>query len=146
MVEGEKATKAVAAKTQQAAAAKRATLEMFLSRKPHEAEFKFNLGDDEVTMLFRSVGSVAYDKMLDRCPPTKEQVADGSAYNPDEFMPLLLSKVCIDPAFTLAEWKSIFSSESYGRGEVSELFFSAVGVCNRQLGMTVVNPTGSDSE
>lgn len=129
--------------------AKRATLDMFLQRKPYEAEFEVALGadpDEKVTMLFRSISSVEYDKLIDRCPATKEQLAENASYDQEKFMPMLLSRVCVDPALDQAEWKQILTSDNYGRGEVNELFYSAVGVCNRQLGMAMVNPTGPASE
>lgn len=139
-------TKAVAGAAAQRAKAKRATFEMFMDRKPFEAEFTLDLGGQQVSMLFRSIGSVEYDKLLDRCPPSKEQLAENSAYDQEKFMPMLLSRVCVEPSLEVDEWKKIMTSNSYGRGEVNELFFTAVGVCNRQLGMAVVNPTGPASE
>lgn len=143
------ATAAVAGQEAQRREAKRATFERFMDRKPFEAEFQLALGADPLeldTLLFRSIGSVAYDKLIDDCPPTKEQLANNATYNQDKFMPSLLAKVCVDPLLSVEQWSKIIGSENYGRGEVNELFFSAVGVCNRQLGMAVVNPTGPVSE
>lgn len=138
-------TKALKQKNQQRTSAKRATLEMFQARKPYEAELEFDLGDGMVSMLYRAIGSIEYDKLIDLCPATKEQQADGGAYDQVKFMPLLVSKVCIEPAFSLQEWTEIFNSERFSRGEVGELFYTAVSVCTRQLGMKLINPTESDS-
>jgi hypothetical protein len=136
----------VKAKNAQRVAAKRATLQMFKDRKPYEADFELELDGETVLVSMKAIGAKDYDKLVDQCPATREQIAENASYDQTKFMPLLLSKVCQDPAFTFDEWKDIFGGTNYGRGEISELFFTAVNVCNRQLGMKLINPTGSDSE
>lgn len=138
-------TKVVAAKAAQREAAQRATLDMFLTRTPVEQEFEFDLGAGKVSLLYRAVGAKEYDKLIDLCPATKAQAANDMSVDEDKFRPLLLSKVVAEPAFTQQEWKQILDSPNIGRAEAGELYFTGVQICNRQLGMTGINPTESDS-
>lgn len=139
--------KAVAAKAGQRQLAKRATLEMFMERPPAEQDFEFEISPGQtVSMHFKGIGARDYDRLIDQCPATKDQQADGASYDQDKFMPALLNKVCDDPEWSVAEWRqAVFENKAFGRGEVTELFYAAVGVCNRPLGMKAINPTESGS-
>jgi hypothetical protein len=109
----------------------RATFEKFKKKKNIEREIVFDLGDEQVSMLFRAIGSTEYDKIIAKCPPTYEQKAAGATYNIDTFGPIILSKVCIDPEMTKDEWTELWNSPNWNRGEIVQLFYVATELCNR---------------
>lgn len=125
----------VAAQEAQRRAAKRATLEGLRGKRRAEKEFSLvlNEGEDPVSFLFRSIGAQAYDRLITKCPPTKEQQADGGAYDQNRFAPLLLAAVCVEPVLDEAEWREIWESPDWNRGEVMALFWAAVELCNKGL-------------
>jgi hypothetical protein len=127
---------ALETKTAQRSQAKRATFAKLKNKKRAEREFTAELGGDPATLLYRAIGATAYDKLLTRHPPTKEQLADGAAFNSNTFAPALLAQVCVDPALDATEWGEIWNSEDWNRGEVSELFWNAVELCNKGLELT----------
>lgn len=129
---------AQAARATQRAASKRATVDLLRSKRRAEREIKFALTTEtgktqEVTLLFRSIGSVQYDELLTKNPPKTDQKAEGASYNIHSFAPALLSKVCVDPEMTPEEWTEIWNSEAWNRGEVMQLFFAAVELCNQGM-------------
>lgn len=125
---------------EQRAAAKRATLEQLLAKQPAYDDFTTKLpgADAPVSFLFVSIGHVDYDKLITKCPPTTEQLAQGESYNLDKFAPLLLAAVCQEPVLDVDEWGQVWSSTAWNRGESMALFGRAVELCNRGLD---VNPT-----
>lgn len=128
----------VAARNEQRDASKRATFDLLKMKPRAEREVLLKIpGEDgeiqELSMLFRAIGSQEYDKLLSKNPPTLEQKADGSAYNVNTFGPSLLSKVCIEPDMDTAQWTVIWNSPDWGRGEVMQLFLVAVELCNKGL-------------
>lgn len=142
MATGSTGAKTTQAKAEQRELARRVTLEMFKDRKSFEVDYEFELDGEKVSIHMKAIGSVAYDKLVDACPATKEQIAENASFDQPKFMPLLLSKVVTDPVLTQAEWRTLLTeAENYGRGEVGELFYTAVNVCNRNLGLTLVGPT-----
>ena len=117
------------------AAQKRATLELLRSKKPREKEitvlWPVEDGEtEEVSFLFRSIGAQAYDKLVGKYPPTMEQRADGASFDLHRFAPALLAQVCAEPKLTEAEWKSIWDSPDWNRGEVMQFFAQAVELCS----------------
>jgi hypothetical protein len=122
--------------------AKRATFEKLKAKKRAELEFTTKLtteaGIEEMSFLYRAIGAQDYDRLLTKYPPTTEQKANGSNYNMNTFAPALLSRVCIEPVLDEAEWAEIWNSAAWNVGELSNLFWSAVELCNRGLD---VNPT-----
>lgn len=130
--------KALEGQSVQREASKRATFDLLKSKPRAEREvlLKIPNGDGEIqelSMLFRAIGSQEYDKLLGKNPPTLEQKAEGSAYNVNTFGPALLSKVCIEPDMDAAQWTTIWNSPDWGRGEVMQLFLVAVELCNKGL-------------
>ena len=124
-------------RTQQSESAKRATFDLLKSKPRAEREVLLRLpsgdGFEELTMLFRSIGSQDYDKLLTKNPPTQEQKAEGGSYNVNTFGPGLLSRVCIDPDMSVKEWSEIWNSPDWNRGEMMQLFHVAVELCNKGL-------------
>ncbi len=132
---------AVASKGAQRKNAKRATFAKLKGKKPQQDEFEADLDGETVSFLFRSVGAGEYDKLVTKFPPTTEQKANGDAFDLNRFAPALLAKVSIEPTMEVDEWAEIWTSDAWGRGEVSALFWGAVNLCNKQMDL---NPTVAD--
>lgn len=132
--------KAVAAKNGQRQSAKRATLEMLQSKRARSKEFEVVLtpGEDPVSFEFRALGSMAYDEMLSKHPPTPQQLASNAQFNINTFAPALLAAVCRDPEMSPSQWKEIWTSPEWNRGEVTALFWTAVDLCNEGVDLTPI--------
>lgn len=128
---------AVAAKAQQRKAAKRATLDLLRGKKPRRLEFNVALGEDEVSFLYVAIGSIAYDALLTKHPPTDEERLAGAGFHAETFAPALLARVCREPEIDEAGWAEIYKSDAWGRGEFASLFWRAQDLCNEQV---PVNP------
>lgn len=111
--------------------ATRATFEKFKTKKRIEREIAFELNGEDVSMLFRAIGSTEFDKLIAKSPPTYEQKSNGAQYNVDTFGPALLAKVCIDPEMSKEEWIEVWNSENWNRGEILQMFYIANELCNR---------------
>jgi hypothetical protein len=112
----------------------RATLARLLSKAPQEKEVKVLLpvgaGEtEESSLLFRSIGAKEWDSLVSKHPPTPDQRADGQPFNTNTFGPALLSRVCIEPEITESDWKEIWDSPDWNRGEVATLYGEAVNLC-----------------
>lgn len=94
-------------------------------------------GDDdaveELTLRVRAIGQQAYDALLAEHPPTKKQKESGDSYNIETFCPALISKSLVEPTLTYDEARELWTSETWSRGELTELFFSCVDVNNKGL-------------
>lgn len=123
---------------------KRASLDILTSKRQVEKEVTVVVpGDDgpeEMTMLFRSIGSKEYDRLVTNCPPRPDQKKEGATYDIDKFGPELISRVCVDPVMTIEDARAIWNSEHWNRGEIWDLFSNAVEVCTNGL---EVGPTSS---
>jgi hypothetical protein len=123
---------------------KRASLDILTSKRQVEKEVTIVVpgedGPEEMTLLFRSIGSKEYDRLVTSCPPRADQKREGSSYDIDKFGPELISRVCVDPVMTVEDARAIWNSEHWNRGEVWSLFSSAVEVCTNGL---EVGPTNS---
>lgn len=131
-------TEELESRTNQSNNSKRATFDLLKSKPRAEREVVLRLpsGDgeyEELSMLFRAIGSQDYDKLLTKNPPTQEQKADGGSYNVNTFGPALLSKVCVEPDMDQKQWAEIWNSPDWNRGEMMQLFLVAVELCNRGL-------------
>lgn len=121
------------ARSVQRNASKRASLDLMLGKKKQEKELILVLNDEELSFHFRAIGAQEYDKLLAKHPPTMDQRADGSVYNINTFAPALLAKVCDDPDLEPDEWLKVWLSPEWGRGELMQIFGTAVQVCNSGL-------------
>ena len=131
-------TDVIEAREEQRKASKRATFDILKSKKPMEKTVSFSITDDdgeenEVELLFRAISHVEYDRIQAKCPPTMEQRSQGEPFNVEEFAPALLTKVVVDPDLSIKEWKEIWSSNAWSRGECAQLFAEAVNICTRGL-------------
>lgn len=122
--------------------ARRASLDLLRSKSRAQQEYEFEMetpeGKVKATFLFRAVSAAEWDRLITDNPPTTAQRGEQQTYNPDTFCPALMSKVCIDPQMNAAEWGELWNSPDWNKGELSELFWAAAGLCNRGLD---VNPT-----
>lgn len=116
-----------------AAKSNRATLKALMSKKPREKEVTLTLpGEEEpVTFLFRSIGARDWESLVSKNPPTSSQRADGQPFNTDTFPPALLASVCVDPAISEEDWKEIWGSPDWNRGEIADLYGEAVALCTQ---------------
>lgn len=126
---------AQAAKRRQSTASKRATLDLLRSKKRLEKEMTVLLpvGDgktEEVSFLFQSIGAQEWDRLVAKFPPTAEQRAEGASFNMHTFAPALLARVCVDPELTEEDWKEIWNSPDWNRGEVVQFYVTAVELCS----------------
>lgn len=123
---------AVQAKAAQKDQAKRATLAMLKGKKPKREEFTAPIGDDDtrVSFLYVAIGAREYDALLTKNPPTAEQKVAGASFNMDTFAPALLAVVCREPSASVAEWTEIWTSDEWGRGELTDMFWKAVNLCS----------------
>lgn len=135
-------TKVLEVQNDQREKAKRATQSLLKGKRRAAQEFTVQLetegGVEEVSFLFRALGGSQWDDLITANPPTKEQRVDGASYNPNTFAPALLALVCQEPRLDEQEWTEIWNGGEWSKGELSELFWGAVGLCNKGLD---VNPT-----
>lgn len=128
---------------------KRATLDRLRSKKAREKTVEVELPLDgsgaveKAELLFRSIGSAEYDRLVTQFPPTPAQKKEGSTYNLDKFAPALLANVCVDPKMTPEEAEELWTSDAWNRGELFNLFREAVDLCVTGIS---VDPTVPASE
>lgn len=129
--------KVAESRAKQSAQSKRATLEQLRGKQASTSEFTLYLDGDgshaEVTMAYRAIGSVEYDKLVSKHPPKPEQRVEGASFNIDTFAPALISRVCTEPEMTETDAKEIWDSPDWSRGDLMVLFRNAVDLCNRGL-------------
>lgn len=129
---------------------KRATLDRLKTKKAREKTVVLELPieDDtdgaveKVELLFRSIGSAEYDKLVTQFPPTPAQKKEGAVYNLDRFAPALLAAVVADPQMSVEDATELWTSEAWNRGELFSLFREAVDIC---ISGVPVDPTESAS-
>lgn len=128
-------TEVVQARSAQRKASKRATFDLLASKKRAERELTVLLPveggkTEEVSFLFRAIGARDWDKLVSKFPPTTEQRADGASFNMHTFAPALLAATCADPEMSEAQWKEIWESPDWNRGEIIQLYATAVDLCS----------------
>ena len=121
-------------KNKQSEASKRATFDMFLNKKRAQQEIVIKIPDGEdISMLFKALSTNEYDKIITDNPPTTAQKADGMIYNEHTFGPAILAAVCAEPDMSDKQWREIWNSDDWSKGEMTELFIIAGRLCNRGL-------------
>lgn len=121
--------------TAQRDTAKRATFDKLKSKPRSEDEFTAKINGESMSFLFRSIGARQYDKLIDECPASTEQLAAGDQFDLDKFAPELLARVCAEPELTAAQWAEIWKSPDWSRGETGQLYNRAMMLCMRGLDM-----------
>lgn len=120
----------VKAKVEQSEAAKRATADLFQSKKPYEEEKILKIDGEEVTILLRSIGRKKYDALLTECPPSTAQRAKGESYDQEKFAPKLMARVVVDPEMSEVDWRNLWNDDNWNRAELGDIFYACVGVCS----------------
>lgn len=126
------------ARSKQAQASKRATLDRLKNKPRATTEFSIYLlnedgGKDEVTLKYQAIGAQAYDKLVAKHPPKPEQRAEGASFNMDTFAPALIAACCLEPEMSGEDAKAIWTSDDWSRGDLMVLFRNAVELNNRGI-------------
>lgn len=114
-----------------------ATVEDLLSKPARTQDVVITVpgekGDVELLLKLRAVSASAYDRLLADHPPTKEQSAEGSGYNPDTFAPAIIAAVVREPQLSEDQAIQIWNGDEWSRGELRDLFMACVNLCARGL-------------
>jgi len=124
---------------------KPATFKALISKPPRTKDVILKVPDEdgnviEHVLTLRAIGSKAYDTLVSMHKPTPEQKNEGAAYNPDTFGPALISACSLNPHLTPNEAKELWDSDEWSRGEVMDVFSSAVEVCSKGLDVPFTEP------
>jgi len=130
--------KVAEARAKQSDASKRDVLNLLKSKRPATKEFTIYLTDEdgeqvEVTLKYRAIGSVEYDKLVAKHPPKNEQRVEGASFNIDTFAPALIARCAVEPEMSLKDAEDIWNSPDWSRGDLMVLFRNAVDLNNRGL-------------
>jgi hypothetical protein len=115
---------------------------------------------EEVTVVFtfRDIGRKKYDDLVGAHKPSAEQKKEYKenggqgvlAYDPETFVPALISACASDPEIPLEEAEQI--AEEWGEGDIEALFFGAMAACKERTSvplskkdteMTRISPSNS---
>jgi hypothetical protein len=86
--------------------------------------------EDKVVFVFRDPGRKKFEDLVETHPPSDEQKKDDYNWDPEGFIPALLTLCAIDPK--LSEKDSMEIYDEWGRGDVEALFNAALQVCLEQ--------------
>lgn len=120
--------KAVETKAKQRAKSKRATFDKLKNKKLAEREIILHIDGEPMTVLIRAIPMRAYDDLLDKHPPTKDQKALGAAWNTDTFPPAVFAAVSVDPDLSYDEALELWESENFSRGDLAYLWEQSIDV------------------
>jgi len=90
-------------------------------------------GSEEGTLAtydikLKAIGSEEYDLLVAKHKPTPKQKNEGRQYNPDTFIPALLSACLEEPQLTAAQVDQIFKSGAWSTGELNTLVGEAINL------------------
>lgn len=100
----------------------RATLEQLLAKPPRTVSVEVSVGDAKASMLFRALGSKAYDDLIAEHPPSKKDKEDGGVWNSTTFPPALIAESSVEPKINGDEAMKIWESPDWSRGELYDVF------------------------
>ena len=87
-----------------------------------------------IELTLTSISANEYDELLAEHPPTKEQKEqDGAGYNADTFAPAIIAAVVSEPKLTVEQATEIWTSKTWSRGELRDLFIGCVNLCSKGL-------------
>lgn len=119
------------AQAKQRTANKRATFDLLKRKELPTREFDIELTPGEpLSMLFKAIDHVEYDKLVAKYPPNKEDEAKGASYDFNRFAPALVAAVSLEPKLSNEETLELWTGGKYNRGDLMALFTNAVSVCN----------------
>ena len=91
----------------------------------------------KISFTFRDPGRQHFDKLIESNPPTdhdkalaKESGQGQPGWNPEGFVPGLLSLAAVDPVLSIDDALSVYNN--WGRGDVEALFNGALQACLEQ--------------
>lgn len=89
--------------------------------------------DAVVTVRFRSIGHVAWDELLNRHPPTDEQIAEAKreglgpiTFNPETYPPAVVAASIDEPKLSVDEVQAMWDSPDWNAAELGMLFAAAL--------------------
>jgi hypothetical protein len=95
-------------------------------------EMQPSVEEASCTFVFKSLGRVEFEKLLDEYPPTKEQREaarkkgeDIPNFNVDTFPPVLVAACMIEPELSLDDVKSLWSDDNWNTAELTSLWLAA---------------------
>lgn len=107
----------------------RASLDTLLSKPPRTKVVEVVLADDQkVSILFKAIGSKAYDDLLAGHPPSAKDKEDGGVWNADTFPPALIAACSVEPKIDEESAVAIWTSEDWSRGELMDMFMKVVSL------------------
>lgn len=94
--------------------------------------------ENSVIFTFQDIGRKRYDDLITANLPTKQQKEDYKegggegvlAYNPETFVPALISACAIEPEISLEEAEEI--CQEWSEGDIESLFFTALAACKER--------------
>ena len=94
-------------------------------------KLKEQMEDDKVSFGFRDPGRQKFDALVDAFPPSdKDRKENQYQWDPNGFVPALISLAAIDPKLSDSEAQEIY--DDWGRGDVEALFNAALQACLEQ--------------
>lgn len=100
-------------------------------------ELQDAMEEDKVVFLFRDPGRQKFDALVDAYPPSDEDRKEKQyQWDPEKFLPALLSLTAIDPKLTDVEATEIYNE--WGRGDVEALFNAALQACLEQASVPFI--------
>lgn len=104
----------------------RATLADLMAKKARTKEVTISTPDGDLSLLFKSISSKAYDDLQAEHKPTKEQAKDGNTWNPDTFPAALMAACSVEPVMTYEEAAALWDSPEWSRGELMDMFLAVI--------------------
>lgn len=121
--------KIAAARNEQSKADKESLLDRLKLKPRKTLELKVQVGDEVETLKFEAISSRELDKLREKHPPTKAQLAKNYGVNIDTFNPALVAATLVQPPMTEEEAREIFASDYWSSGELAQIAEAASTVC-----------------
>lgn len=90
---------------------------------------------DEVILEMKmvAISNPAYDALLDKYAPSRDDQAKGAIWDRKKFPPALLEAVVTSPKLTYEQWMELSTSDNWSGGEFGDLFAYANRICQGGL-------------
>ena len=97
-----------------------------------------------ITFEFKSIGRLAYDKLVGEHPPLAKHKKENAQFNSETFPPALIAATVVSPEMTLEQATDMFNDPNWNGSELLKLFYAAYGV-NNETGEIPKSRGGSDT-
>lgn len=121
--------KIAAARQEQSKADKDSLLDRLKLKPRKTLDLRVQVGDEVVVLKFEAISSRELDKLREKHPPTKAQLAKNYGVNIDTFNPALVAATLVEPTMTEEEAREIFASDYWSSGELAQIAEAASTVC-----------------